>query len=359
MLATALGALLLPLAALALPFGAGESATNTITRNHEPESLPLVIWHGMGDSHSSPGMLKFGELIQKIHPRIFIHSVYIEEKASEDQKAGFFGDLEEQLEVVSEQLRGIPELQDGFDAIGFSQGGQFMRAYVEWYNDPPVHNLITFGSQHMGVAGMPPCRAFDVICLMARAAANRGVYTEWAQKNLIQAQYYRDPARLEQFLEYNRFLTRLNGEVPETRNATYARNLASLSNLVLVMFSEDDMVIPKESSWFGSYTPVEDPEMISDSQGASVNIMGAGGIPREIVPMRMQPMYVEDWVGLRELDERGGVSMEICEQRHMHLPPECWEGLVKRFVGGGWGSDDRKAGSALREEAKKFAVQAK
>ena len=33
-----------------------------------------------------------------------------------------YGNIDEQLVVVAEQLGSIPELQDGFDGIGFSQG---------------------------------------------------------------------------------------------------------------------------------------------------------------------------------------------------------------------------------------------
>ena len=61
-----------------------------------------------------------------------------------------YGNVNEQIDLVAEQITNVTELKDGFDAIGFSQGGQFLRAYVERYNTPPVHNLITFGSQHMG-----------------------------------------------------------------------------------------------------------------------------------------------------------------------------------------------------------------
>lgn len=61
-----------------------------------------------------------------------------------------YGNVNEQIDLVAEQIANVTELKDGFDAIGFSQGGQFLRAYVERYNTPPVHNLITFGSQHMG-----------------------------------------------------------------------------------------------------------------------------------------------------------------------------------------------------------------
>ena len=64
-------------------------------------------------------------------------------------------------------------------------GGQFLRAYVERYNDPPVHNLITFGSQHMGVSDIPPCRKYDFVCQMARNAVKGAVYSKWAQENII------------------------------------------------------------------------------------------------------------------------------------------------------------------------------
>lgn len=64
-------------------------------------------------------------------------------------------------------------------------GGQFLRAYVERYNSPPAHNLITFGAQHMGVSDIQPCRPFDVTCQLARRAMRNGVYGEWAQKNII------------------------------------------------------------------------------------------------------------------------------------------------------------------------------
>ena len=114
-----------------------------------------------------------------------------------------FGNVNSQLEGVAAQLDSIEELSDGFDAIGFSQGmcaiahlvvgssddttgGQFLRAYVERYNSPPVHNLITFGSQHMGIADIPTCRPGDWTCQLARRAARAGVYTHWAQSNLVQ-----------------------------------------------------------------------------------------------------------------------------------------------------------------------------
>ena len=46
-----------------------------------------------GDSHSSPGMLEFQDLIKEVHPGIFIHSVRIEEALDKDREAGFVSAL--------------------------------------------------------------------------------------------------------------------------------------------------------------------------------------------------------------------------------------------------------------------------
>jgi len=50
---------------------------------------PLVIWHGLGDTYSSPGMVRFVSEVQEMHPGIFVHSVFIDEDPGADQRAGF------------------------------------------------------------------------------------------------------------------------------------------------------------------------------------------------------------------------------------------------------------------------------
>jgi hypothetical protein len=43
---------------------------------------------------------------------------------------------------VCNKLAADPNLKGGFNAIGFSQGGQFLRAYTQRCNNPPVHNIL-------------------------------------------------------------------------------------------------------------------------------------------------------------------------------------------------------------------------
>lgn len=156
----------------------------------------------------------------------------------------------------------------------------------------------------------------------------------------MQAQYFRDPSQMDTYLESNLFLPDINNEVQDSRNETYAHNLAGLNNLVLVLFTRDKTVVPKESAWFGSEA-ADDKDDIShsalksgygDDHLSQITMDSPHSSSKTIIPMRLQPLYQNDWIGLRELDERGAVVLETCEGEHMQMG-ECWEGLVKRFVG--------------------------
>jgi palmitoyl-protein thioesterase len=145
----------------------------------------------------------------------------------------------------------------------------------------------------MGVSDLPTCRPGDVLCQFARLAARRGVYSSYAQHNLVQAQYFRDPRQLPAYYEHNTFLTTINGELADTRNETFKKNLSRLEKLVLVLFESDTTVVPRESSWFGSIAPPHEGSDIREGHAEG------WGDPVEIIPMRMQELYKHDWIGLR------------------------------------------------------------
>lgn len=82
-------------------------------------------------------------------------------------------------------------LKNGFNAIGISQGGQFLRAYVERCNDPPVRTLITLGSQHQGVMALPGCPTDSTECSLWNSLMKFGVYNPLVHHRVVQAQYYK------------------------------------------------------------------------------------------------------------------------------------------------------------------------
>ena len=131
---------------------------------------------------------------------------------------------------------------------------------------------------------------------------------------------------MEAYLSANHFLPDINNELSE-RNATYVENFASLDALVLMLFDQDKTVVPKESAWFGS-------EAVPDNVQEDAQIAMSATTDKDIVPMRRQPLYLEDWIGLKALDERGAVILGTCNGEHMQLLRSCWEPVVKTWVGG-------------------------
>ncbi|KAF9922868.1 hypothetical protein BGZ67_010224 [Mortierella alpina] len=282
--------LCLSLAALVACAGSATAAAASI-----PVALrPIVFYHGMGDSAHSEGMVQLFESIEDIAPGIFIHSISLADSESDDQRAGFFGNVNNQIEQVCQQLRGIPQLKDGFNAVGFSQGGQFLRAYIQRCNGPPVHNLVTVGSQHGGVSDIPGCiQAEDASCRLMRTIARSGVYSGYVRDHIVQAQYYKDPKNLERYLERNIFLPDINNELV-IKNSTYAKRLSNINKLVMFMFENDITVKPKETAWFG----------FEDENG-------------EIIDLEDQDQYKQDWLGLKTMDHAGKLVFDVLEGEHV------------------------------------------
>lgn len=62
-----------------------------------PTSLPVVLWHGLGDTYDSKGMASIAAIINETYPGTFIHSIYMDEDPSKDRNAGFIGHLGDQV----------------------------------------------------------------------------------------------------------------------------------------------------------------------------------------------------------------------------------------------------------------------
>ena len=55
----------------------------------------------------------------------------------------FITRLDDQVAQFTAAVRADPALKDGFNAVGISQGGMVVRAYIEMVNDPPVHTFVS------------------------------------------------------------------------------------------------------------------------------------------------------------------------------------------------------------------------
>ncbi|ODA81074.1 hypothetical protein RJ55_04036 [Drechmeria coniospora] len=275
--------------------------------------LPLVIWHGLGDTFNSEGMQQVAALAESIHPGTFVYTISLaEQDPNADRSATFMGNVTAQLESVCAALAGHPILSTApaVDAIGFSQGGQFLRGYIERCNTPRVRTLVTFGSQHNGIVEFKTCGDRDYLCRGAMALLRFNTWSSFVQSRLVPAQYYRDPSpdSYHSYLENSNFLADINNE-REQKSEVYRKNIAGLTNFVMYMFEDDTTVIPRQTAWFHE---------VNDTR---------------VIPLRERTMYKEDWLGLRALDKKGGLHFRSITGDHMQIPMQVLNDTMVEFFG--------------------------
>ena len=129
------------------------------------------------------------------------------------------------------------------------------------------------------------------------------------QDKLVQAEYWHDPANLEEYRSASVFLADINQE--RTPKPEYKQNLIKLKNFVMVKFLRDSMVQPRESEWFGFYKE---------------------GDIHEIETLRESRLYKEDLLGLKKMDADGKLHFLAVDGDHLQISDTFLEMLVNKFI---------------------------
>ncbi|XP_072046029.1 palmitoyl-protein thioesterase 1-like [Amphiura filiformis] len=205
--------------------------------------------------------------------------------------------VNKQIDMACDKISKDPKLQGGYNSMGFSQGGQFLRAVAQRCPSPPMHNLLSVGGQHQGVFGFPKCPGANyTLCEMVRKLLNLGAYESFIQDFLVQAEYWHDPLNEEEYRAKSVFLADINQE--KVMNPSYKTNLMKLNKFVMVMFSKDTEVQPKESEWFGFYKPGQD-KVLNTLQESAI--------------------YKNDTLGLKEMDAQKKLVFLTAEGDHLQF----------------------------------------
>ncbi|KAJ1821991.1 hypothetical protein LPJ56_001023 [Coemansia sp. RSA 2599] len=295
------------------------------------------MWHGMGDSCcDNSTMGEIARIVQEEIPGVYVHSVKVGSSESADRRAGFFGNLNTQVDDVCKELGETEELRGrAVNMMGFSQGGLFLRALVQRCPEIRAKTLVTFGSPHSGVARIPECaKDGDVLCKWMRGLALRGVYSWYVRDHVVQAQYFKDPERIDQYMDYNIFLPYVNNEAADKREVVYRERLRALEKLVLIRFSEDTLIYPASSSWFG----------FIDSDGGETRLYDS-------------LMYIEDWLGLRTLDESNRLDFVTLAGKHMSIGEENLRAIVQKYFTSDDGDNSDGASNGVGDGAAGGAQQ--
>mmetsp|Transcript_15509 Transcript_15509/g.25873 ORF Transcript_15509/g.25873 Transcript_15509/m.25873 type:complete len:369 (-) Transcript_15509:61-1167(-) len=282
--------------------------------------IPVVMAHGMGDSCFNDGMQHVVQHISDLLGGVYSTCVPTGDNHQEDTSSGYFLNMDASVDVFAQKVRDDPKLQNGFKAIGFSQGNNVIRGYIAKYNDPPVKVFISVNGVNGGEGAVPYCRPsllesasveFSMCDLLMEQASN-AAYTSYSQEHSFQANYWRDP-RASEFPTYQKFaqLAVWNNEGIGGVNQTLNDNWSKTDTFVWVLATGDGMVWPKEGEQWGAPDPKDPFQTILSREDTA--------------------WFQQDLFGLRTAEEAGKNHYESFDGDHLQFDWDDFDGWVKKY----------------------------
>ena len=123
-------------------------------------NLPVVAASGMGDSCFNAGMINIAANVGN-HLGTYARCVPTADTAIGDTLNSFLMTMDGNVDEFAERVKNDPELADGFNAFGISQGTNVIRGYMHRYQGEPgypvVNVLLSLSSPIVGVGAFPMC----------------------------------------------------------------------------------------------------------------------------------------------------------------------------------------------------------
>ncbi|XP_024382458.1 uncharacterized protein [Physcomitrium patens] len=270
--------------------------------------LPFIVLHGLDDQCGNDGVTEFTKALRDLSGAegrcLSIGNGRID---------SWLLRIDKQAAMVCNKIKSIPSLRNGYNIVGLSQGNMVARAVIEWcHGGPPVHNYISLGGPHAGIAAIPYC-TFLPLCRFLNEGIAPLIYSPIVQSNFAPSGYFKIPSELSTYYKRAYLLPRINNEIPHVQNKSFKKRFQQLNHLVLIQFDEDLVLVPPQSAWF-QYYPDNDVTLC------------------EVLPLNESALYKEDWIGLRSLNEEGKVSFISLPSDHLSISSHQMEKYIVPYI---------------------------
>ncbi len=266
-------------------------------------TYPIAIFHGIGDGCDWKNTTLLTNLLKE---DLKTHVECIE--IGNGFWTSIIENFEEQAKMGCENLKKNPHFQDKFNILGISQGTLLGRYIIEKCDiKGEVINYLSFDGPQQGIGQLPKLYCGQLCDYLNNITVNL-IYNDYIIQHMGPSSYYKFKWDQKLYLSKNLFLKDLNNE-GSVKNESYYNRMTKLNKVMLIKGKKDTVITPRESSWFEFY----------DFEG------------RNIVKLENSDFYINDYIGIRKLNEEGKIYFVEFENEHVLFTMEEYHTYIKTF----------------------------
>ena len=254
-------------------------------------TYPIALFHGIIKDCKSSQMQGIKNRLEKyLNTRVYCIEI------GNGSVNSITMNLEQQSKIACDKIKNHPAFQNKFNIFGVSQGTIISRYIIEKCNyNGKIQNYVSLMGPQMGIGYIPKLtcgKLCDYINKVVSDYENKN--PDKLMKILGPASYWKYRYHYDRYLKHNVYLKDLNNE-GAVKKEEYKKRILSLNKILLIKGSKDTVISPKESSWFEFY----------DIKG------------KNIVPLKDSEFYKKDFIGLRQMNEKGRLKFALFNAKHV------------------------------------------
>ncbi|OAF64290.1 hypothetical protein A3Q56_08008 [Intoshia linei] len=204
-------------------------------------NIPIVLWSGLGDNFENVNYV-VNQLEMLTLRKIYV--IQFTKFPSLDTIISYFFPLFQVTYACNWLHYNKKHFLNGFDGIGISQGGVFLRILSQTCtNGPKMVNLLTLASPHRGISHVPMCSICDAI--ITAYNISEIVYNHSYKSSSITFLSYWHDVYQEKLYREKSLIGYMN----------YHGKKINFERLIMIQQLDDDLVLPHQSACFEYYNP--------------------------------------------------------------------------------------------------------